>query len=163
MPLNVSSLGSELASSHESHSDAVTVAGDYAKAIANFWSTAGAPGMGVVDGAATEPVMFGGLVGVFSVFNPSPLVAAQKFSNVVFGAVVGLLVSGGLYGVHVGLVPGPVAVLSQGMGLAWQSGGAARVVADMEASVLDLFTKACIVSGTGVETPVPIPKIGPLF
>lgn len=160
--MNPGSLASDLTDQYSSSNRTPADAADlYSQAVVKFWESAIAPGGGSVAAQQVRAGLNSVLENAYSQNQPSGAAMAQVVGLALNQALLGVIISGGTYGV------GPITAL-----------GGSKLIADLssiytsitpnhsqtafeEAQAIWQFSTATICFGTGVESP-PIPKIGPL-
>lgn len=163
MALDVGGLTNDLANIYEKMSRSIPATADqYTSAVIKYWNTGMAPAAGTITADPARAVLYPAVLQAYSVNRTNAQQAATLISQAMGASVPIFIAAGGLYGT------GPCAALATG---ALQSSlyaiysrltGSYQQAAQDEAQAIHAFTLATLCTGTGVETPTPIPKIGPI-
>lgn len=163
MALDVGGLTNDLTDIYEKMSSSIPdAANQYTSAVIKYWNTGMAPAAGTITADPARATLYPAVLQAYSLNRSSAQQAATLISQAMGASVPVFIAAGGLYGT------GPCAALGTG---ALQSAlvtiyssltGEPKQAAQQEAQAIHAFTLATLCTGTGVETPVPIPKIGPI-
>ena len=163
MALNEAGLAAEFTTNRSNLANTPQTAGQkQATALGNFLTTGQGPGGSSVIGAPAGAAMAPGIISAYSTLLAA-VINAKKIATAFDSAVLGVVLSGGVYGSHIAVTtPGPSS-LASGLQRIWESQPATpSLAAKKEAKEYKNYMLQCITNGTGIPSvPIP-PQTGPI-